>query len=255
MDIFIGYDPREEHLFQVCRYSLVRRASQPLEIRPLGMPPGLYSRTWHEGPGGQRIDDADGRPFSTDFSFSRFLVPALMDYSGWALFCDCDFLFLADVAELFALRDASRAVQCVQHRHRPRHTQKKEGVAQTRYPRKNWSSLVLWNCGHPAHRALTPAEVNSRPGGWLHGFGWLEDGLIGGLPEAWNWLSGWSPETTAPKAVHYTEGGPWLAKYRGVPYADAWLSERARMEQDPGPTSATDAAAPRPPGPTDPQPG
>ena len=228
MDIFVGYDSREAEAFDVCRFSLLARSSIPLRIQPLGQPEGLYRRTWHME-SGQRVDDRDGRPFSTEFAFSRFLVPAIMNGSGWALYCDCDFLFLDDVAQLIELRDSRFAVQCVKHQHEPRPSLKIFGSAQVAYPRKNWSSLVLWNCAHPANRALTVDAVNSQPGRWLHGFSWLKDEDIGALPEVWNWLSGWSSPDIAPKAVHYTGGGPWVDDCRAVPLADLWLAEREAM--------------------------
>ena len=228
--IFIGYDPREDEAYRVCAYSMRRRSSIPLEIHPLGQPPGLYTRTWHRTPGGQRIDDVDGKPFSTDFAFSRFLVPALADPNGWALFCDCDFLFQADVAELLTLADPRFAVQCVQHDHRPSEPVKMDGQAQTRYFRKNWSSLVLWNCAHPGNAGLTVADVSTRPGAWLHGFRWLADAEIGALPESWNWLDGWSSPEMPARAVHFTRGGPWLSDHVPGPYAEAWLREREAME-------------------------
>jgi hypothetical protein len=248
--IFIGYDPREDEAFRVCAYSLRRRASIPLDIQPLGQPAGLYTRTWHRNAKGQRIDDRDGKPFSTDFAFSRFLVPELARHDGWALFCDCDFLFLADVAELLALRNPAYALQCVQHDHRPPEALKMDGQAQTRYARKNWSSLVLWNCAHPAHRSLTVADVSAQPGSWLHGFRWLPDEHLGALPEGWNWLDGWSSSEVPAQAVHFTRGGPWFAHHVPGPYSAAWLEERGRMQADDGdglhatPTPAAFSAAP-----------
>lgn len=231
MKVFIGYDAREDLAYRVCEYSLRRHASLPLEVLPLGQPAGLYHRTWHRDAAGHRVDDRDGRPFSTDFAFSRFLVPALVGYDGWALYCDCDFLFRADVAELIALRDARYAVQCVKHDHRPAESSKMDGQAQTRYPRKNWSSLVLWNAGHPAHRGLTVEDVSTRPGAWLHGFRWLQDGEIGELPESWNWLAGWSRNVGTIHAVHFTGGGPWFPE-AAVPFADEWVGERDRMQAE-----------------------
>ena len=232
MRVFIGYDPREDEAYRVCARSLHARSSVPLDISPLEQPPHLYRRTWHENDAGQRIDDLDGKPFSTAFAFSRFLVPALTKHTGWALYCDCDFLFLGDVAALFALREERYAVQCVQHDHQPAEALKMDGRAQTRYFRKNWSSLVLWNGGHPAHAALSVDAVNTNPGAWLHGFRWLSDAQIGALPEAWNWLDGWSSPEVKAKAVHFTSGGPWMPGHRPGRYTKAWLSERDLLARD-----------------------
>ena len=102
-----------------------------------------------------------------------------------------------------------------------------EGAVQTLYPRKNWSSMVLYNCGHPANRALTAEVVNRETGAFLHRFQWLGDDLIGSVPETWNWLEGWcdKPKTGHPKVIHYTRGGPWFENWRDVDYADLWLTE------------------------------
>jgi len=231
LDIFIGYDEREAAAYRVCERTLIRRSDSPLHVQPLKSDPlrqaGFFSRTWHEVEG-QRIDDGDGRPFSTDFAFTRFLVPALMRYRGWALFVDCDFVFMADVGEIFACRDESRAVMVCQQRHEPREAIKMDGQVQTTYPRKNWSSLMLWNCGHPANRVLTTEAVSGWPGAWLHGFSWLKPEEIGDLPHEWNWIDGVTKGE--PKAIHYTTGGPWFSDRQDVAHADRWRRE-AMLEE------------------------
>lgn len=225
LDIFVGYDAREDDAYRVCRRSLIRRSDSPLHIQSLSLGPlqdrGLFRRTWHEVEG-QRIDDLDGKPFSTDFSFTRFLVPALKGHAGWALFVDCDFVFLADVAEVFAAADDAKAVMVCKQVHQPREAVKMDGMLQTTYRRKNWSSLMLFNCGHPANAVLAEA-TNEKTGSWLHGFGWLKDEEIGDLDPRWNWIEGVT--RGEPKAVHYTKGGPWFPEYRNVPYADNWTRE------------------------------
>lgn len=232
MRVFIGYDVREVAAYEVCRWSMIRRTSVPLEFHGLSMAALTYQK-WYDRPyrteGGRRIDLVDGKPFATDFAFTRFLVPALCDYEGWALFCDCDFLFMADPGELLGYRNDLYAAMVVQHDYRPRDSVKMDGQDQQHYPRKNWSSLILWNCGHPSNRALTPEAVSTRPGSWLHQFQWLKDKEIGELPEAWNWLEGWSPRSIKPKAVHFTSGGPWFPAYANVGYADEWRFERDSM--------------------------
>lgn len=230
LPVMIGYDPREHEAFEVCRASLLRRSTIPLHVRALRLPAlveaGLYRRPWRME-GGQRFDLIDGKPFSTDFSFSRFLVPALCQYEGWAVFVDCDFAFLADVAELLPFMDESKAVVVCKQAHVPPDAVKMDGQIQTRYRRKNWSSLMLMNCGHPATRRLTVEAVNNEPGSWLHQFDWLRDADIGAMPVEWNWIDGVTPG--APKAVHYTEGGPWFSTHKDVPYAREWMVERAAM--------------------------
>lgn len=232
LPVYIGWDEREQVAADVCRFSIERRASTAVYTQAINRTAleyaGLYRRKSFKV-GSQQYDAIDGKPFSTDFSFTRFLVPALQQYTGWALFVDCDFLFLADVAEVFKEADPSYAVMCVQHRHEPPAGVKMDGVQQTRYRRKNWSSLVLWNCGHRSNKKLTVERVNTEPGAWLHGFNWLADDEIGALDPAWNWLSGYSGKEIEPKAIHYTEGGPWFEGYKDVPRAGDWFAEWREM--------------------------
>lgn len=221
--VYIGWDSREDIAYQVCRHSLLRHASIPVEVIPLRQQDlraqGLYSRP------------ADPLA-ATEFTYTRFLVPHLADYRGWALYCDCDFLWRADVAELVALADDRFGAMCVHHDHRPSETVKMDGKTQTVYPRKNWSSLILYHCGHAATRRLTPEVVNRETGAYLHRFQWLADAQIGAVPETWNWLEGWSarPASGAPNVVHYTRGGPWFDNWRDVDYGDLWLAEARRLE-------------------------
>lgn len=236
LKVFIGYDSRERDAWSVCRYTMRKHASIPLDIVPIDFNDSRMQRDWRrEGP--QLYDALDGRPFSTEFSFARFLVPVLQDYTGWALFCDCDFLWRADVAELLALADEEKAVQVVQHTFCPAPGQKMDGVEQAPYERKNWSSLILWNCGHRAHslrtdyRGIDLHKINTYPGFFLHTFQWLAIQEIGALPEEWNWLVGHSPSTLTPKAVHFTEGGPWFDAYRNVAYADEWREALHELKQ------------------------
>ncbi|HEX5422711.1 MAG TPA: hypothetical protein VFW94_04130 [Candidatus Acidoferrales bacterium] len=224
--VFIGYDPREDAAYEVCRFSMLRRASVALEVQPLKLSTlretGYYSRP--EDP-----------KASTEFSYSRFLVPALAGYRGHALFCDCDFLWLADVANLIALVDDSMAVQCVHHDYRPPEKIKMDGRPQSQYPRKNWSSLMLFNCGHPSTQRLTVDRVNAEHGSYLHGMQWADDSEIGSLPGEWNWLEGWNKldRGMLPKAVHFTRGGPWFEQWKSVEFSDAWAAEHKAMELDP----------------------
>jgi lipopolysaccharide biosynthesis glycosyltransferase len=230
--IYVGYDAREHEGWEVCRDSILRRSSMPVHIVPLEQnalrDAGMYRRRWYRNDRGQRIDSGDGRPFSTDFTFSRFLVPALSLYRGWALFCDCDFMFTADIAGLFAMADDRYAAMCVKHEHVPTEALKMDGEQQTRYRRKNWSSLVLWNCEHPSNRHLTLDCVNQMKGQWLHAFDWLSDDQIGALPRSWNWLAGCDeiPQGTVPCGIHFTLGIPTMAGHENAPYAELWRAER-----------------------------
>lgn len=222
--VFVGWDRREPDAFDVCRYSLARRASIAVEIVPIKLDEmrarGMYWR--QEDP-----------LASTEFTYSRFLTPALADYTGVAVFCDCDFLWLADIADLMVLVEPAKAVHCVKHDYRPSERLKMDGRVQTQYPRKNWSSLMVFNCEHPSVRSLTQALVNTAGGAYLHRMQWVADEDIGGLPVEWNWLEGWNqePANGMPKAVHFTRGGPWFEQWQKVDYAEAWLAERAALRR------------------------
>lgn len=219
MRIFIGYDPREAVAFHVLSHSIHARASRPVMIAPLMLSElnGVLTRERH--------------PLqSTDFSFSRFLVPYLSDYEGWSLFCDCDMLMLDDIAKLWALRDEHYAVQVVKHDHKPADTVKFLDKPQRPYEKKNWSSVILFN--NAKCKALTPDYVNGATGLELHQFKWLgNDALIGELPHRWNHLVDYDPTvpTEQVSLLHYTEGGPYFEAYKNCGYADTWFAERDRM--------------------------
>lgn len=224
--IYIGADPKEQRSYDVCERSILFR-SEGVDIIPLDQDAlrkaGLFRRTTKEG-----VDWIDRKPFSSEFTFTRFLIPMLNQYRGWALFCDADMMFRADVNELFDLADEKYAVMCVKHKQESDYGVKKMGAVQEGYNRKNWSSLVLWNCAHPSNQNLTVDDVSLKPGRWLHGFQWLKDEEIGGLPEEWNWLEGHSATTVQPKNVHYTRGAPWMPGYENSAYSQEWRAYELR---------------------------
>lgn len=215
--VFIGYDSREAAAFSVLSHSIHTRASQPVSIIPLMLSQlgGVYTRERH--------------PLqSTDFSFTRFLTPYLCDYQGWALFVDCDMLFRDDIAKLWALRDERYAVQVIKHQHQPTETTKFMNQPQTRYEKKNWSSVMLFN--NAKCRALTPEFVNTATGLELHQFKWLgNDELIGELPHRWNHLVGYDAYDPNAANVHYTSGGPYFIPYANCEYATEWLLDKSAM--------------------------
>jgi lipopolysaccharide biosynthesis glycosyltransferase len=215
--VFIGYDRQEEVAFSVLSYSIHRHASLPVSIAPvmLSQLGGVFDREKH--------------PLqSTDFSFSRFLTPYLSDYTGWSLFMDCDMLMREDVAELWALRDDRYAVMVVKHEHVPRETEKFLGMPQSKYEKKNWSSVMLFN--NARCRALTPQYVSTATGLELHQFKWLQnDDEIGALPSRWNHLVGYYAPRADAALVHFTLGGPYFPEYAGCEYADEWRSEKELM--------------------------
>jgi hypothetical protein len=215
--VLIGFDPRETVAFSVLAHSIQARASQPVAIAPLALSQlgGVLTR-------------ARDPLQSTDFSFSRFLTPYLSGFSGWSIFMDCDMLVLDDIAKLYALRDDRFAVMVVKHAHSPRERVKFLDQPQSKYEKKNWSSVMLFNNARCA--ALTPEYVNSASGLVLHQFKWLEDeALIGELPHRWNHLVGYDAPATGMSLVHYTLGGPYFEEYRNCEYAREWFAERDRM--------------------------
>ncbi len=165
-------------------------------------------------------------PASTEFAISRFLTPILAQ-TGWALFIDCDMLFMGDVAELFALADPSKAVMVVKHHNGHKAGLKMDGQEQVLYARKNWSSVVLFNCDHPGNQRLSLQDVNERTGRDLHKFYWLHDDEIGELPPEWNWLVGVQPMPDSPKLAHYTLGTPDMVAE--CEHAELWLREYAEL--------------------------
>ena len=228
--VYMGWDPRDTLAFEVAAHSLRKHASIPVEIVPLKdwelRAQGWFYRSAWINEEGQRFDGRDGIAFSTEFSYLRFLVPLLEQHrSGWVLFTDPDVLWRADVAELVALAEADKAVMCMKHDHRPRETIKMTGTLQRHYARKNWSSVMLID--PTKNRALTKYRVNMDSKDWLHTLAWLSDEEIGALPEAWNWLAGWSAPEIEPKLVHFTRGTPDMPGHEDEPYADEWRTALA----------------------------
>jgi len=242
--IYIGYDKKEEVAYEILRESILKYTSKyniiPLVHSAL-LSSGFYRSSAIIAPNGSsrvKIDEFDGRPFSTDFTFTRFLIPALNQYDGWALFMDSDMFLRSNIEELFdKYTDESYAVACVKHDYNPSVGKKMDGQIQQKYNRKNWSSFVLWNCSHPSNLNLTVDDVNLKSGGWLHGFSWLKDEEIGSIPTEWNWLDGWSDENINPKNVHFTTGGPWFAEWEAkrtidTHYAIEWQSLHSEKFMD-----------------------
>lgn len=230
MKVYIGHDQREQLAYDVAEHSM-KSYRWDCEAIPLKADRlydyGLLRRPTDRR--GQHYDIPSGAPVSTDFAISRFLVPHLQQ-SGFALFVDCDVVFMADVAELFKLADPTKAVQVVKHAPLQVNGTKMDGQAQTVYGRKNWSSVMLFNCDHPANRRLSLQDVNERPGRDLHRFYWLADNEIGSLPLGWNWLVGVQEKPLVPKIAHYTLGTPNLTDaLRDSEHSDIWWNAYRRM--------------------------
>lgn len=213
--LFCGYDPREAHGYAVFSQSVIEHASEPVQFIPLA--------------GKQR----DG---TNAFTYARFEIPERCGWAGWAIFVDaCDMLALADIAELWALRDKSKALQVVKHDYKTRHPRKYLGTpmecANEDYPRKNWSSVMLINCEHWAHFQARE-RIRDGNGAFLHRFMWLEDDEIGSLPPEWNWLADEYGENRAAKLLHWTAGFPGLSDhYRNAPMAAGWHKTAATVRE------------------------
>jgi hypothetical protein len=243
--VYLGWDAAQMRAWCVASFSLRQRARVALDVQRVAMPMlqarGLYTRPTETRDRGY-WDVISEAPMSTGHAIARFLVPRLCGYEGLALFADGDVLFRADVADVFALADPTKAIQVVQHRHDPQQAMKMEGHAQTTYTRKNWSSVILWNAGHPANRALTVELVNTVPGRDLHRFCWLPDDLIGALPSRWNVLIG-EESDPATAIAHFTLGVPDMPGYEHQSYADEWYAAAKaagyRMHRPPRPLEAS----------------
>lgn len=241
--IYIGFDSREAVASDVAASSISRHTRHPIKFTYLKhrklRKAGYFQRPWIiDADTGNWRDLLDSRPFSTEFSHTRFLVPELQKFRGWALFMDSDMIFNQhDIKKLFESCDPKYAVMCVKIHHEVNgDCSKMDGRAQLKYYRKNWSSFVLWNCAHPSNRELTKEKVNFVAGRDLHSFSWLKDEEIGPLSFAYNYISGISQNMSdKPYVIHYTEGGPWFEECKNVPYADLWDKELTIWNEDGAP--------------------
>lgn len=217
INVFIGYEPKEAVAFSVLSHSIHANASVPVSITPI-MLSQLKNEMWREKNPLQ----------STEFSFSRFLTPYLSSYQGWSIFMDCDMLMLEDISKLWALRDDRYSVICVKHNHQPKEDVKFLNATQTKYEKKNWSSVMLFN--NAKCKKLTLDYVNSASGLELHQFKWLDsDELIGDLPADWNHLVGYDVSSESPSLLHYTTGGPYFNEYKNCEYSKEWFEHQAKM--------------------------
>jgi len=219
--VFIGYDPIESVAWHTLVASIYRQSSRPVAIVPINLKNlgGIFNRPRESKQ-------------SNEFSFSRFLVPYLCNYEGQGIFFDCDQMLRTDIAEIFTVlnEQPGKAVYVVKHTYEPRNDVKYLNNVQYKYPRKNWSSVVLWNCEHIKNKVVTPEFVNSAEALELHRFTWLEDNEIGELDVKWNWLVGeydYPPKDV--KNVHWTIGGSYFQEYKNTDFASEWFEERDGM--------------------------
>jgi lipopolysaccharide biosynthesis glycosyltransferase len=210
--IFIGYDAREAVAYHTCVNSIIRYSTNPISINPLSL--NLLK--------GYNETHTDG---SNQFIYSRFLLPHLMDYNGWAIFIDGDMIIRDDIAELYNLQNNDYSVMVVKHDYKTKSNTKYLGSKNEDYPRKNWSSVVLWNCGHIKNKILTPELIQKSNGSYLHRFSWLTDNDIGSLPIEWNWLPDEYGENNNAKLLHYTLGTPCFDEFNNTTQASEWHKE------------------------------
>jgi lipopolysaccharide biosynthesis glycosyltransferase len=216
INIVVGFDQRESVAYHTFIQSIIEKASLPISFTPLAINSLKDYEEKHEEK-------------SNDFVYSRFLTPHLNDFKGWAIFADGDMICQSDIKELWDLRDESKALLVVKHDYQTKARQKYLGNINENYPRKNWSSVILWNCAHPKHKVLTPGFVANQTGKYLHRFSWLDDTDIGELPPEWNWLAIEYPENKNAKIIHYTLGTPCFKDYWSSEMSDLWHKTQKRM--------------------------
>ena len=212
--VFVGYDPREAIAYHVCANSIIRNASAPVAIIPVAL--NLFT-DYKETHGDN----------SNHFVYTRFLVPYLMDFRGRAIFIDGDMVVCGDVIELYESLQTAHDVAVVKHDYKTRMPVKYMGAPNEDYPRKNWSSVIVWDCQSYPNRRLTPDFVQKQPGSFLHRFAWIDDDRIQALPTEWNWLPDELGENTQAKLLHYTLGTPCFREFADTTQAAEWHKERA----------------------------
>jgi len=215
--VAVGFDERESVAYHTFCQSIIEKTSQPVAFYPLVL----------KSLEGYKETHTDG---SNAFIYSRFLTPFLMDFQGWAIFADGDMICREDIAALWSLRDESKAVMCVKHDYKTKAQDKYLGNKNQDYPRKNWSSLVLWNCKHPHNMILKPDFVMKQSGAYLHRFTWLTDDLIGEIPREWNWLTTEYEDNYEAKLLHYTLGTPCFRDYSKCDMANEWHEAHKRSQ-------------------------
>lgn len=218
INIIVGFDQREAIAYHVFCQSVLEKASNPIRFMPLVKKSLSNYRERHQ----------DG---SNAFTYSRFLCPYLMNYTGWAIFADGDMVCNDDITNLWELRDAEKAVQVVKHNYQTKASRKYLGNKNENYPRKNWSSVILWNCEHPSNQQLTPEFIETKDGAFLHRFQWLKDSEIGDIPKEWNWLATEYEANPNAKLIHYTLGTPCFSEYSQSDMASDWHTAFSRTKQ------------------------
>ena len=218
INMIVGFDQREAIAYHTFTQSIIEKSSVPVSVTPLAINSLKNYKENHTDR-------------SNDFVYSRFLTPYLNNFQGWSIFADGDMICQADIKELWDLRDESKAVLVVKHNYQTKQNIKYLGNMNENYPKKNWSSLILWNCGHPKHKILTPEFISNQSGKYLHRFSWLDEEDIGELPIEWNWLAIEYPINASAKIIHYTLGTPCFKNYKDTDMAEIWINTYKRALQ------------------------
>ncbi len=218
INMIVGFDQREAIAYHTFTQSIIEKSSVPVSFTPLAINSLKNYKENHTDR-------------SNDFVYSRFLTPYLNNFQGWSIFADGDMICQADIKELWDLRDESKAVLVVKHNYQTKQNIKYLGNMNENYPKKNWSSLILWNCGHPKHKILTPEFISNQSGKYLHRFSWLDEEDIGELPIEWNWLAIEYPINASAKIIHYTLGTPCFKNYKDTDMAEIWINTYKRALQ------------------------
>ena len=209
IDIVVGFDDREAIAYHTFVQSVIENSTLPTRFLPLNITSlDSYTEVHKDG--------------SNNFIYTRFLVPYLMNFKGWAIYADGDMVCLEDIKKLWNKRNDKYAVQVVKHDYKTKIKNKYWGNKNEDYPRKNWSSLILWNCSHPAHKILTPQFINNQTGAYLHRFSWVKDEEIGKLDKNWNWLAMEYEEKKDINLIHYTIGTPCFKEYENTSQSFHW---------------------------------
>ena len=215
-DIVVGFDQKESVAYHTFVQSVIENSTIPTRFMPLNIGSLTNYKETHK----------DG---SNDFIYSRFLVPYLMNFNGWAIYADGDMVCLEDIKKLWDLRDDKFAVQVVKHDYKTKIKTKYWGNKNEDYPRKNWSSLILWNCNHASHKILNPEFIQKQTGAFLHRFSWIKDDEIGEIEKEWNWLAMEYEEKNDIKLIHYTIGTPCFEEYQNKSLASYWKKSFLNM--------------------------
>ena len=217
-DIVVGFDQKESVAYHTFVQSVIEKSTIPTRFMPLSIRSLTNYKETHK----------DG---SNDFIYSRFLVPYLMNFNGWAIYADGDMVCLEDIKKLWDLRDDKFAVQVVKHDYKTKVKSKYWGNKNEDYPRKNWSSLILWNCNHASHKILNPEFIQKQSGAFLHRFSWIKDKEIGQIEKEWNWLAMEYEEKKDINLIHYTIGTPCFKEYHDKSLSSYWKKSFLNMLQ------------------------